>query len=95
MAEQSKDKAVGVVREYFRKVSVGAVEVIRGTIKVGDVLKFRGHTTDFVQRVESIQVNLQPVMEASEGDFVGIKVDHRVREGDLVYLESSEPIEMI
>ena len=95
MAEQSKDKAVGVVREYFRKVGVGAVEVIRGAIKVGDVLKFRGHTTDFVQRVESIQVNLQPVMETSEGDFVGIKVDHRVREGDLVYLESGEPVEMI
>jgi len=94
MDEQEKEKAVGVVREYFRKVGVGAVQVTRGKIRVGDTLKFKGHTTDFVQRVESIQENLQPIMEASEGDFVGIKVDERVREGDLVFLESGSSEEM-
>lgn len=95
MEEQLKEKAVGVVREYFRKIGVGAIEVTRGKIRVGDTLKFRGHTTDFVQRVESIQENLQPIMEASEGDFVGIKVNQRVREGDLVFLESGSFEEIV
>ena len=94
MDDQGKEKAVGVVREYFRKIGVGAVEITRGKIRVGDTLKFKGHTTDFIQRIESIQENLQPIMEASEGDFVGIKVDERVREGDLVFLESGAPEEM-
>jgi len=94
MDEQEDDKAVAVVREYFRKVGVGAIQVTRGKIKVGDTLEFKGHTTDFIQRVESLQENLQPIMEASEGDFVGIKVDQRVREGDLVFLKSGSSEEM-
>ncbi len=94
MDEHEKERAVGTVREYFRKVGVAAVQIIRGKIRVGDTLKFYGHTTDFVQRVESIQENLQPIMEASEGDFVGIKVDQRVREGDLVFLESGSSGEL-
>ena len=94
MDEQSKGEAVGVVKEYFRKIGVGAVKITRGRIRVGDTLKFKGHTTDFVQRVESIQENLQPITEALEGDFVGIKVSQRVREGDLVFLESGSSEEM-
>jgi translation elongation factor EF-1alpha len=91
MGGESKEEAVGVVLDYFRKAGVGAVEVTRGTIRIGDVLKFRGHTTDFVQRIDSIQVNHQAVKEAVEGDLIGIKVDERVREGDLVFLEGGKP----
>jgi putative protease len=90
MTEHSQDQAVGVVRDYFRKVGVAAVEVTRGTIKTGDNLRFLGHTTDLVQRIDSMQANHQDVLEASKGDFVGIKVADRVREGDLVYIESGK-----
>jgi translation initiation factor IF-2 len=90
MMEHTQDQAVGVVRDYFRKVSVAAVEVTRGTIRAGDTLRFLGHTTDLVQRIESMQANHQDVLEASKGDFVGIKVTDRVREGDLVYIESGK-----
>jgi putative protease len=90
MMEHSQDQAVGVVRDYFRKVSVAAVEVTRGTIRAGDTLRFLGHTTDLVQRIESMQASHQDILEANKGDFVGIKVTDRVREGDLVYIESGK-----
>ena len=88
MTEHSQEQAVGVVRDYFRKVGVAAVEVTRGPIRAGDTLRFLGHTTDLVQRIESMQANHQDILEANKGDFVGIKVADRVREGDLVYIES-------
>ena len=90
MTEHSRDQAVGVVRDYFRKVSVAAVEVTKGPVRTGDTLRFLGHTTDLIQRVESMQANHQDILEANKGDFVGIKVSDRVREGDLVYIESGK-----
>ncbi|UCG38880.1 MAG: translation elongation factor-like protein [bacterium] len=87
MEKLDREKAVGVVRDYFRKVGVAAVEVTRGRIGVGDTLRFQGATTDLVLRVDSMQVNHQDVIEAAQGELVGIKVAERVRENDLVFLE--------
>jgi putative protease len=95
MTEHSKDEAVGVVRDYFRKIGVAAVEVTGGVIRIGDNLRFLGHTTDFIQRIESMQANHQDVLEAAKGDFVGIKVLDRVREGDLVFLEGGKAEELL
>ena len=95
MTEHTKEQAVGVVRDYFRKIGVAAVEVTRGTIRTGDSLRFVGHTTDLVQRIESMQANYHDVLEASKGDYVGIKVADRVREGDLVYIESGKTEDLL
>ncbi|UCF30943.1 MAG: translation elongation factor-like protein [bacterium] len=95
MAELSPDLAVGVVRDYFRKIEVAAIEVTGGTIKTGDTLRFRGHTTDFVQRVDSMEVNHRSVTEAKKGDLVGIKVADRVREHDLVFIEGGKDEEIL
>lgn len=86
MGELTKDQAVGVVRDYFRKVQVAAIEVTGGTLRVGDTLRIKGHTTDLVQKVESMQVNHQDVVEVNPGDLVGIRVSDRVREHDLVFI---------
>jgi translation initiation factor IF-2 len=91
MTELTKEQAVGIVRDYFRKIGVAAVEVTRGKIRAGDSLRFYGYTTDLVLRIDSMQSNYQDVLEASKGDYVGIKVTERVREGDLVYLEGDKP----
>ncbi len=87
MGELTKEQAVGIVRDYFRKVEVAAIEVTGGTLRVGDTLRIKGHTTDLVQRIDSMQVNHQDVAEANPGDLVGIKVSDRVREQDLVFIE--------
>ena len=87
MPELTDKEAVAVVREYFRKPGVAAVEVIRGRVRIGDKVRFRGHTTDFTQEIESMQIDHQEITEAGEGDFVGILVNDRVRENDSMFLE--------
>jgi len=76
---------VGKVTDYFARVGVVAIEITEGSISVGDTLHFKGHTTDFTQRVQSMQIQHQEVQTAKAGDSVGIKVDARVRRHDKVY----------
>ena len=79
------EEQVGVVVKFFSKPSVAAIEVKTGSIKNGDMLRFKGHTTDFNDTVASIQIDNQQIEEAKAGDLVGIKVKERVRENDKVY----------
>ena len=81
----AEEELVGVVVKFFAQPSVAALKVTRGTIKKGDTLRYIGHTTDFTDQVASMQVNNQPVEEATAGDFIGVKVKERVRENDKVY----------
>ena len=79
------DEQVGMIVKYFAKPSVAAIKMISGSIKIGDTLKFIGHTTEFNQEVTSMEVENQPIEEAKAGDLIGIKVNDRVRENDKVY----------
>ena len=81
----AEEELVGVVVKFFAQPGVAALKVTRGTIKIGDTLRYIGHTTDFSDQVASMQVNNQPVEEAKAGDFIGVKVKQRVRENDKVY----------
>jgi len=76
---------VGHVIDYFAKIGVAAIDIESGEIRTGDTLQFTGHTTDFSQEIESMQIDKEEVDTASAGDSVGIKVEERVRGGDEVY----------
>jgi putative protease len=76
---------VGVVVNFYAKPSVAAIKLTSGSIKKGDLLKYKGHSTDFTEEVTSIEINNQPVEEAKTNDLIGIKVKERVRENDKVY----------
>ena len=80
-----EEEKIGVVSNYFGKISVAAVEITHGTLSVGDRLHFLGHTTEFETTVHSMQIEHKSVTEVKKGDSVGIKVPERVREGDKVY----------
>ncbi|MBN1381501.1 MAG: translation elongation factor-like protein [Deltaproteobacteria bacterium] len=80
------EKKIGEVMKFFAKPSVAAVKVTENEFKVGDTVKFVGHTTDFTELIASIEVNNQKVEKAVPGDFVGVKVSDRVREGDEVFV---------
>ena len=54
-------------------------------LKVGDTIHFVGATTDFTQKVDSMEIDRNPVESVKPGDDVGIKVKERVREHDVVY----------
>lgn len=79
------EEQVGVIVKFFAKPSVAALEMRSGSIKKGDLLRYKGHTTDFTEEVTSMEVDNQPVEEAKGGDLVGVKVKERVRENDKVY----------
>jgi len=79
------EEEIGVVVKFFSKPSVAAVEITNGSIKVGDTLHFKGHTTDFNDVIESMEIDNSSVSEANSGDMIGIKVSERVREKDAVY----------
>ena len=76
---------IGRVTHYFPKVRATAVMIEREEIRVGDTLYFKGHTTRFKQRVDSLQVNHQTVTQASAGEEVGIQTRSRTREHDRVF----------
>ena len=76
---------IGVVTHYYSHLSVATLRLDSGTLRVGDVIHIRGHTTDFSQRVESLEVNHAPVTEVGPNDDFGLKVVEHVREHDVVY----------
>ena len=80
-----KEVEVGKVADFFQKIGVVAIEVTSGEIKVGDTIHFLGHTTDFSQKINSMQIEHDSVQTAKAGDNVGIKVSDRVRTHDHVY----------
>ena len=75
---------VGEVSHYFTKIGVAVVE-LTWKIKVGDSVSVKGMTTNFEQKVESMQVEGENIEEANPGDDIGMKVADRVRKGDIVY----------
>ena len=84
------ESKIGEVVKFFAEPSVAAMVITEGVLKTGDILHFKGRTTDFSLEVESMQVDNEPVQEARTGDSVGIKVPERVRPGDLAYIVSDE-----
>jgi len=76
---------IGKVTHYFSKAGVAAIEITSGSLSVGDTIHIHGHTSDFTQAVDSMQLDNQPVTTATPGQSVGIKVKEHAREHDAVY----------
>ena len=75
---------IGHVTHYFNKINV-AVLSITEELKIGDTIHILGHTTDFTQKVTSIQIEHKNVEAVKPGDDFAIKVIETAREHDVVY----------
>jgi len=82
MAEEVQ---VGTVTIFFAKPSVAAIEVTSGALSIGDTVKIVGATTNFEQKIESMEIDRKPVQTVTVGQAVGIKVKERVRPHDKVF----------
>ncbi len=78
------EKAIGKVTDFFSRPVVAGIE-LTATLKLGDKIHIKGHTTDIELTVDSMQINNVEVKQAKTGDAIGIKVSERVRRGDIVY----------
>ncbi|HEA46399.1 MAG TPA: translation elongation factor-like protein [Candidatus Pacearchaeota archaeon] len=85
MKKESEGKEIGRVSSYFSHVGVAAIK-LSGSLKVGDNVSIKGHTTDLEVPVKSIQIERKEVKKAKKGDHIGIKVSEKVRPNDRVLL---------
>jgi len=77
---------IGKVTHYYSKIGVAIVD-LTGDLRVGQQIHIKGHTSDFTEVVESIQIEHENVPEAKAGQCIGLKVKEKVREGDEVFIE--------
>ncbi len=78
------EEIIGTVSDFFAHPVVAGIE-LTASLKVGDKIHIKGHTTDLELVVDSMQIDNVNVSQAKAGDSVGIKVGERVRRGDAVY----------
>ena len=78
------ETVIGHVSHYFNKINV-AVLIIKDELKVGDTIHVLGHTTNFAQKVTSMQIEHKNVDSVKPGDDFAIKVIEPVRDHDIVY----------
>jgi len=76
---------IGEVTHYFPHVNAAAVTLLKDGLKVGDKIYLKGHTTDFKETVQSIQLDHASIQEGKKGQEIGLLVKSRVRIGDSVY----------
>ena len=83
MSEEELEE-VGHIAHFFPKIDVAVVE-LKKSLAVGDTIVVKGPTTNFEQKVDSMQIEHKGVKKAEAGQSIGLKVTERVRERDTVY----------
>lgn len=75
---------VGRVTHFYPKISVAIVE-LKAPLSIGDKILIKGATTNFEQKVESMQIEHKDIERAEAGQIIGLKVNQRARENDKVF----------
>jgi translation elongation factor EF-1alpha len=84
--KQAEEVLVGSVIHFFPHVKVAVIKVDQGSISVGDVIRIKGHTSDFRQKIKSMEIEHETMDSVSKGQEVAIKVKKRARIGDQVFM---------
>ena len=79
-----EEQEIGKVSDFFARPVVAGIE-LTASLKAGDKIHIKGHTSDVKTTVESMQIDNAQVEVAKAGDSIGIKVADRVRKGDTVH----------
>jgi hypothetical protein len=80
------EKEIGFVEHFFGHLSVAAIKITAHSLKVGDTVHLKGHTTDFTEKIQSMQIDNKDVAVANAGDDIGVKMIGKCREHDKVFL---------
>jgi len=80
------EKKIGTVTHYYNHLHVAGVSITDGELHKGDVIHVIGHTSDFEQKVESMQIDHESIEVAKSGDQIGLSVIEHAREHDTVYM---------
>ena len=77
---------IGTVTHYYNQIHVAGVILTDGELHEGDTIHIQGHTSDFTQKVGSMEMDHKQIHAAKTGDDIGISVIDHAREHDTVYL---------
>jgi putative protease len=83
---------IGRVTHYYNHLHVAVLKLAE-PLEVGDLIHVLGHSTDFMQKVTSLQIDYHNVVGVHPGDEVALKVIEPVREHDVIYRVPKEEFE--
>lgn len=78
------EKLIGTITHYYSRIGVAVLKIEDG-LTVGDTIHITGRTTDFIQQVNSMEVEHRKMQAVGAAADVALKVDERVRVGDEIY----------
>ena len=81
----SEETLIGHISHYFGKIQVAAIELTDGDLSVGDTIHIVGHTSDFTQTIDSMQIDRVEVTHAEKSKSIGIRAVEHARVGDKVF----------
>lgn len=84
--EHDASEAIGRVTHWYAHLSVAALQ-LTAPLAVGDRIHIKGHTTDLVETVRSMEIDHRNVERAEPGDDVALAVEGHVREHDVIFRE--------
>ncbi|MBN1502710.1 hypothetical protein JW930_04135 [Candidatus Woesearchaeota archaeon] len=85
VVQEVQGKEIGEVTHFFSRIGVAVIKLTKDKLNVGDTIRIKGHTTDFEQKVDSMQIDHKNINEAKKGAEIGMRVQEAVRENDTVY----------
>lgn len=83
---ERREEEVGKIDHYYAHPHIAGIFLEKGKLRIGDKLHIKGHTTDFEEIVQSMQIDHRDVNEAKRGAHVGIPVHEKVRLHDRVFI---------
>ena len=87
MSEEHEAGPIGTVIHWYAHLSVAAIR-LTAPLTVGDRIHIKGHTTDLVETVGSLEIEHRKVERAGPGDDVALAVEGHVREHDAIFREA-------
>ena len=77
-------KVIGKITHYFPQVRAAVIK-LSAELNIGETIKIKGHTTDLTQTVSSLELDRVPLTQGKKGQEIGLLVNSRVRQHDIVY----------
>ncbi len=71
------EEIIGKVSDFFAQPVVAGIE-LTASLKAGDKIHIKGHTTDLEMNVDSMQIDNATVEAAKAGGSIGVKASDRV-----------------
>ena len=84
------EKEIGFVEHWFGHLMVAGIKITDGPLKVGDKVRIKGHTSDFICSIDTMEMEHGHIDVANNGDDIGVKVPEHARDNDKVYLVTEE-----